>query len=173
MPDLFSQRLSDHYDGARAEVRNFIAAIPCQNIETHGSVGYVASRTTDRLVLGVPSLNAEPIDRHTANNGDVAVYVHKVKNGSSLIYKPNPKNTGGWPHSIALDGDRIEISLRYEGNPGPRERHANIIERLNADILTLANEIQRKNAELLATIEPELAKRKAQCAEISRRESEL
>src|SRR5947209_11662833 len=108
--------------------------IPCDSIATMGSVGFVASRTTDRLVLGVPELEAEPIEVRTKNDGFAAMYAHKVENDSSLMYLPNPKNFGGWPFSSTVNQRPYRDPHAHEGQPRSTRAHARIIQRLTADV---------------------------------------
>lgn len=173
MPDLFSLSLVDYYERARAEVRQFVAMIPCKSIDSLGTVGYVASRTIDRLVLTMPRISPEPVEKRLEDEGEVALYVHTVENESSLAYSPSSKQFGGWSFSSTLSNGRFEIRINADGNPGPRERHGAIIQQLMTNIATLSREIEQGNAALLSVIEPEIEKRKLQCAEITKREAEL
>ena len=173
MSTVFSLDLNDYFEGARREVRAFIAALPCEQLEIFGTEGYVASRTTDHLRLALPTLDPDPAYKGLEKDGTVAVYVHRVTNGSSLRYKPNPYEFGGWPRDVSYGDDRLEIRIGADSKPGPRERHQDILKQLVANVAVLNGEIARANATLSAIVKPELEKRRAHCLEIARRASEL
>ncbi|HEY0394809.1 MAG TPA: hypothetical protein VGD01_10000 [Candidatus Elarobacter sp.] len=103
----------------------------------------------------------------------MAVYIHTISGRASLRYSPSSLEFGGWGHGAILAEDQLEIRLAAESNPPPKQRHQDVIEQIQRNVRTLRAEIEAGNSALIALIEPELDKRKRQCAEIENRRAEL
>ena len=172
MSELFTEDLHQYFEKRRREVLDYVARFPCDQIKLL-TEGLVASRTTDKMGLGIPDIEEQPRSKDLDRTGTIAIYKHGITNGESLKYKPSTLQFGGWPHEVTISAEELEIRLPADGNPGPKERHQGVIQQLRGNAATLAREIETGNKMLAMQIKPTIEKRQKECADIDRRRNEL